>query len=403
MSPEESIRTLPMIVLIGGRLALTDGSEVDSRQSAANEKTAKALQSALIGSVEWWSAVSSIVVPTLDDSEGGFAVIFGTRSIFRSASDGETHRATLRKFLRGAVGSVSVMRSGIRDSLPTGYRNLARLRGRSGDVDMGSIGVRFDDPIPRWCFVDGNEFYLRLLANHIGARVIVDTTDELLAFGDSGFYTEGISIEYVAPCEPNRPQVVVVPDTARTRERLDVSSAGRPSKAKDSAAATYVPGAPRAPADFLKFPVARAQCNVTGLLRAGQWEDAGGLEAARMLLLRRFDLKIGLWDLALNPVLRSTVLDSLPVQRASKEPAQAPAQALRRSERAAENATARRKAAQLAVGRVTATLQQELASLGWCIDDRGRFVPVPSRLVLELGGASSGDMRLSDHAARSMI
>ena len=28
---------------------------------------------------------------------------------------------------------------------------------------------------------------------------------------------------------------------------------------------------------------------------------------------------------------------------------------------------------------------------------------VPSRLVLELGGASSGDMRLSDHAARSMI
>ena len=30
-------------------------------------------------------------------------------------------------------------------------------------------------------------------------------------------------------------------------------------------------------------------------------------------------------------------------------------------------------------------------------------VEVPSRLVLELVGASSGDMRLSDHAARSMI
>ena len=28
---------------------------------------------------------------------------------------------------------------------------------------------------------------------------------------------------------------------------------------------------------------------------------------------------------------------------------------------------------------------------------------VPSRLVLELADASSGDMRLSDHAARSMI
>ena len=28
---------------------------------------------------------------------------------------------------------------------------------------------------------------------------------------------------------------------------------------------------------------------------------------------------------------------------------------------------------------------------------------VPSRFMLELTGASSGDMRLSDHAARSMI
>ena len=28
---------------------------------------------------------------------------------------------------------------------------------------------------------------------------------------------------------------------------------------------------------------------------------------------------------------------------------------------------------------------------------------IPSRLMLELTGASSGDMRLSDHAARSMI
>ena len=34
---------------------------------------------------------------------------------------------------------------------------------------------------------------------------------------------------------------------------------------------------------------------------------------------------------------------------------------------------------------------------------RRPLASVPSRLVLELAGASSGDMRLSDHAARSMI
>jgi hypothetical protein len=67
VSDEGSLQTLPTIVLIGGQLTLTDGSEVDSRQSATDEKTAEALQAALTGCAAWWSTVSSIVVPTLDD------------------------------------------------------------------------------------------------------------------------------------------------------------------------------------------------------------------------------------------------------------------------------------------------------------------------------------------------
>ena len=39
----------------------------------------------------------------------------------------------------------------------------------------------------------------------------------------------------------------------------------------------------------------------------------------------------------------------------------------------------------------------------WCNGTARLMESVPSRLVLELTGASSGDMRLSDHAARSMI
>jgi hypothetical protein len=46
-------------------------------------------------------------------------------------------------------------------------------------------------------------------------------------------------------------------------------------------------------------------------------------------------------------------------------------------------------------------------ALTWCTDngvDRVRVqIMVLSRFMLELSGASSGDMRLSDHAARSMI
>jgi hypothetical protein len=165
--------------------------------------------------------------------------------------------------------------------------------------------------------------------------------------------------------------MVILPDTAKMRDRIDAFLAGRVRQIPE--VAPYVPGAPRDPADFLRFPMVRTVCNVTGLLRAGQWEDAAGLEAARMLLLKRFDLKLGLWDLALNPVLRSTVLDPVPVRRTPKESVQAPISAHQRAEREAKKATARREAAQRALGKVAAALQQELAMFGWCFDERGRL------------------------------
>jgi hypothetical protein len=368
VSGEASIQTLPTIVLIGGQLKLSDGSEVDSRQSATDDKTAAALEVALTGSAAWWSTVSSVVVPTLDDSGGGFAVILGRRSIVRATWDGEPRRSVLRKVLRGTVGSVSVMRPFPGEPLPNGYRNVAHFRGG------GSIGVRFDDPAPRWCFVDGNEYYLRLVANHIGARVLVDTTGEFLACAEDGIVHTGTisTIEYNALSPSQRLQMIVAPDTARIRDRIGTLLTGRPRKIPDAdataASAPYVPGAPRDPADFLRFPVLRAACKVSGLVQAGQWEDAAGLEAARMLLLKRFDLKLGLWDLALNPVLRSAVLDPVPARQAPEEVVQAPAYVRKQAEREAKKATVRREAAQRAVGEVNSALQQELAFLGWRVD-----------------------------------
>jgi hypothetical protein len=119
-------------------------------------------------------------------------------------------------------------------------------------------------------------------------------------------------------CVPSAcPHLIVVPDTARMRDRVRDLLAGRLDpfpipradvlEALKAAMADEVPPYDP-PADFLRFPVVRAECSVSGVLREGQWGDAAGLEAARMLLLSRFDLKLGLWDLALNPVLRSPYL-----------------------------------------------------------------------------------------------
>jgi hypothetical protein len=362
---EASTQTLPTIVLISGQLTLSDGSEVNSRQDATDDMTAYALQDALTGCAEWWSTVSSIVVPTLEDPEGGFAVIFSPRrSILHVTSDGEIHRRALRKFLRGTFGSVSVKRSTKGESLPADYRSLVRLRSPKG-ADMGAVGVRFDNPTPRWSIVDGIDYYFGIVANRM-SRIIVDATGTFLNF-TNGLYST-FPCEYsVAP----QLQIVVMPDTVDVRDCIADHLAGKipePSQLPETPAPDVSPGAPRDPADFLRIPVLRAACSVTGLLRAGQWEDAAGLEAARMLLLKRYDLKLGLWDLALNPVLRSTALESLPVQPAPDEPVQAPAKEWKRAERKAEKATARGEAKQLKIRQANAALKQELEPVGWRLD-----------------------------------
>jgi hypothetical protein len=356
---------LPTIVLIGGQLTLSDGSEVNSRQDATDDLTAGALQDALIGCPEWWSAVSSIVVPTLADPEGGFAVIFSPRrSILHVTSDGEIHRRALRKFLPGTFGSVSVMRSSKAESLPADYRILARLRSPKG-TDMGSVGVRFDNPIPRWSIVDVTDSSFGIVTNRM-SRILVDATGTVLNSTNDWYST--LPTEYSVA---SLLQIVVMPDTVDVRNCIADHLAGKipePPELPEQPAPDVPPTAPRDPADFLRIPVLRAACSVTGLLRAGQWEDAAGLEAARMLLLQRYDLKLGLWDLALNPVLRSTVLETLPVQPAPDEPVQAPASAWKRAERKAEDATARGEAKRLKIRQANAALKQELERDGWRLD-----------------------------------
>ena len=92
-----------------------------------------------------------------------------------------------------------------------------------------------------------------------------------------------------------------------------------------------------------------------------------------MLLLRRFDLRLGLWDLALNPVLRATVLDATPLEAPPNAPALPPPVARRRAERRAEQATSRRDSARHATEMVIKTLHRQLSSVGWIVDADGHL------------------------------
>jgi hypothetical protein len=108
---------------------------------------------------------------------------------------------------------------------------------------------------------------------------------------------------------------------------------------------------------------------VSGLVRDGRWDDAAGLEAARLLLLTRFDLKVGLWDLATNPILRAAALDTIPTRVVPPDLMDAPPQARRRAAKGAADALTRKLTAKRAVTIVVAALQPGLAAAGWNVDE----------------------------------
>jgi hypothetical protein len=118
----------------------------------------------------------------------------------------------------------------------------------------------------------------------------------------------------------------------------------------------------------IPVPVA-ADFAVTGLVESAKRQDPADLEAARALLEARYDLKLGIWDLASNPTLRKTLLDSVPIPAAPPAVAPIPAAARQRAER-----------------RVDAKMHERATMLGSLVSIDGRLGPIYS-----LGWAQRSD------------
>ena len=306
MTGDGDLPVPPTIVLVGGLLTLEDGSEVDSLQRTTDAATARAVHKALIGAAEWWSAVVSVVIPTLDDGQGGFALA-DVATIARVSPDGRTRRLRFPRYPRPLGGEDYIHNSRTLDEA----RKRARAARKKTGVGAGHTSV----PDHSW-----------------PPRVRIRTTLDLAWAVRASAGT----------------QLLILPDTIQVRER--VRALLDPGGADVGAAVERVPWDD--PGRHLRLPTNRARCRVSGLVLAGQWCDPSGLEAARQLVLARFDLRVGLWDLALNPVLRATVLDSAPSSLPIPEaPAEAPA-------------VARRRAAQ-EVGGVAGALFATLDATGW--------------------------------------
>ena len=296
------------VVFIGGRMTLADGSALDSRQPTKDAATSRAVQRALADSEKWWSVVTSIVLPTLDPMPGAFALVSGARTAARATADGELRRVSLKRVLRGGVGEVSFMRSALRAPLPHDFRRVGTLRSRQGD-HMGSLGVCSGAAAGRWNFAKGTDFYLGLVADQLGAHVVVDATGTFVRSAYGPLQVGSLSFEFEDRSSARAPELVVLPDTGEMRSLvqrlLDGSGAVAEGAMADGGASLRGAPTARDAQAFLRFVVAGADCSITALLRDGEWQDPADLEAGRVLLLHRYDLKLVLPTRSSNRNARS--------------------------------------------------------------------------------------------------
>ncbi|WP_156994341.1 HIRAN domain-containing protein [Pseudonocardia acaciae] len=362
MTQTESNRTGPTIILIGGQMTTDDGARLDSRQPLDGDRRSEVMLRSLSTSLLWWRTASSLATPLLDGAgPDAFALLVSTqRTIVELRHDGTTQRTRLNAMLPGGTTTTQLIRVLGNERLPEHYQEAHILRDWSDNHYIGTIGVKPGAAGKRWRFLRGGEYYLAYAVKKINPVMIIDTTVAIfdgITDSDRGMtYSQrehGALGHRFRVLEETRlfsnDSVLILPHTYMTESFLDHYSewvaAGRPSTASQDEDYSWLRSA-RALAhsedynpDETPDPMERtlpvpteADFRVTGLMENAQWHDSAHLEASRVLLQARYDLKIGIWDLARNPTLRQTLLDPTPIAAPPTATAPIPDAARRRAE-----------------------------------------------------------------------
>ena len=363
MSP----RPGPTIILIGGQMTVDDGTSFDTRQKIEGDENSEVTLRSLATSPLWWRTTISVVMPILESAgEQAFALVIGQRSVVELRQDGSTKRTSLRSLLPGGTSRVEIVRSEIGKPVPDGYEVAAVLRNWD-KADMGAIGVKRGEAGHRWRFLQGNEYYLTQAGRTIAPSVVVDTTPWALP---ESFHAHLLgAMEASRFCSPDA--VLVVPHTFGTDQHFKTYakwvSQGRPVGPPSEwspPSESWDPDARPDPVHYATPVPISASFGITGLVVAGQWQDPADLEAARGLLEARYDLKLGIWDLASNPTLRNTLLDASPVLSAPPFVVPIPQAAERRVEARVDAKVHAKEVERTTLAAITERLGP-LKELGW--------------------------------------
>ncbi|MHB1783673.1 MAG: hypothetical protein ACYCTE_13520 [Acidimicrobiales bacterium] len=379
------------IVLVGGEMKLEDGSTIDTRQTIEGDPACHAIHSSLAGSLWWWTTTISLVEPLLRMGSGDlFALVIGNRTVTDPRGSG-AKRTGLSKFLPGGSTELEITRVMKDAPFPRGFEELWHDNDQEGRV-WSRIGVKVKDPSRHWRFLKGNEFYLPRVGATVDPSVLVDTSESTVS-GErmySGRYAQFEKARLFA-----ERMVIVMPHTQRTeslvRGYLRWVTNGRPTPRYPSQPA-WDPDAPPDPTRFTRVTPASATFAVTGLVRGGEWVDPGPLEAARQLLEARYDLKIGIWDLVDNDILRNSLLETIPKSVVPSAPVVVPTAATTRAARQVDEVLDERAEERSAMARISAQMGP-LDAIGWKASetDRGWFRTFPLTEPVQRWGANRPD------------
>lgn len=285
-------RSGPTIVLIGGSATLDSGAVVDSRQPLAGDKWDFVLRDALGTSEAWWSFAKALadVIVSQHPTSDAWALAWVGKTIKRPRGDKGFTRVRSMTFLDHADDLIDV---GGSEGSP--YLRIDRASSR---YRLLPYMLRFDD-------LQGGSPPVAIVGGcH---TTYADGTDIV---GDR-------PLDYFAYRWPDA--VVILPHTPITEakaRRVGRRAASRKVRINGLAEQTH----PAKSRDFVAgmkesedlrrahpFVVSH-DFHVTFWADQGAIRDPADLDAALTFVKSRFDLNVGLWDLARNPALRKALL-----------------------------------------------------------------------------------------------
>lgn len=361
----------PTIVLVGSVLTLESGEQIDSRQLIKGDQWDFTLRSAIAYSEHWWETIRSWVDLILDrDEEGAWALLWAPKTLRRPKEDGSFRRVRLATALPGAASLMDFWNEDV--------------RGIGATIDASKMSARY-----------------RILEYELRYQDLTSSRPPTVFLGIHPTRWSVGGLEPFDDVLTKWPRTVIVlphtPITEAAASRLKAWFAGGRQKAPRGAnhekeLKKYVE-AQEAFRDHSPL-VMNADLKVTYFLDQGTPAQAADLDAAISFLLSRYDLKVGLWDLARDPGLRESLLSPEEQKAPPSRPADVPAELAAAAAKARAKRSSEQKNKVDSLAAVHRALWPELEKRRWRIWGRdpqreAMFKPQPpgSEYHLPLGNS----------------